>query len=113
MAVKRYRKKPIEIDAFQYDGDPQAVQAWIGEVEEQRGTASGRAIAQYHAYLPGHECDCRIDGSSVGSSHVAIRTLEGDLVAPFGWWLIRGIKGEYYPCRPDIFAATYDEVTTT
>ena len=39
-----------------------------------------------------------------------IQTLEGDLHAQHGDWIIRGIAGEYYPCKPDIFAATYDEV---
>jgi hypothetical protein len=37
-----------------------------------------------------------------------IETLEGDMLAEYGDWIIKGIKGEFYPCKPDIFAATYD-----
>lgn len=40
--------------------------------------------------------------------HIVIRTLEGDMRADIGDWIIKGIKGELYPCKPDIFAATYD-----
>ena len=39
-----------------------------------------------------------------------IHTLEGDLVASVGDWIIKGVKGEFYPCKPDIFQATYDAV---
>jgi hypothetical protein len=39
-----------------------------------------------------------------------ISTLEGDLRASPGDWIIRGVKGEFYPCKPDIFAATYEPV---
>ena len=42
---------------------------------------------------------------------VVIETLEGAMAASPGDWVICGIKGEFYPCKPDIFAATYDEVT--
>ena len=38
----------------------------------------------------------------------AIRTLEGEMIVSKGDWIIRGVKGEYYPCKPDIFDATYD-----
>lgn len=39
-----------------------------------------------------------------------VPTLEGPLFAQLGDWIIRGIRGEFYPCKPDIFEATYDEV---
>ncbi len=39
-----------------------------------------------------------------------VQTLEGPLVAQFGDWIITGVKGERYPCKPDVFAATYDPV---
>lgn len=47
-------------------------------------------------------------GNRTGS--IFIKTLEGQMEARGGDWIIRGIKGEFYPCKPDIFAATYDEV---
>jgi hypothetical protein len=39
-----------------------------------------------------------------------VQTLEGPLVVSDGDWIIRGVKGEFYPCKPDIFAATYEAV---
>ena len=39
-----------------------------------------------------------------------IKTLEGDMAVGFGDWIIKGIKGEFYPCKPDIFEATYEAV---
>jgi hypothetical protein len=44
------------------------------------------------------------------SGTITIRTLEGDMIARPGDWIIRGVKGEFYPCKPDIFAATYEPV---
>ena len=41
---------------------------------------------------------------------LTIQTLEGEMTANNGDWIIRGVKGELYPCKPDIFAATYDPV---
>jgi hypothetical protein len=46
-----------------------------------------------------------------GSDCLHIDTLEGVMTAHLGDWIIRGVQGEYYPCKPDIFAATYEEVT--
>ena len=43
-------------------------------------------------------------------SHIVIPTLEGDHRADLGDWIIKGIKGEFYPCKPDVFAATYESV---
>ena len=42
-----------------------------------------------------------------------IPTLEGDMLAQPGDWIIKGVQGEFYPCKPDIFAATYDLVEDT
>jgi hypothetical protein len=41
---------------------------------------------------------------------VTISTLEGEMVGRVGDWIVKGVKGEYYPCKPDIFAATYESV---
>ena len=43
-------------------------------------------------------------------SGLLIRTLEGDMTAAFGDWIICGVNGEFYPCKPDIFKATYEVV---
>lgn len=42
---------------------------------------------------------------------IVIHTLEGDMTASVGDWIIQGVQGEFYPCTPDIFAATYEEAS--
>lgn len=49
-------------------------------------------------------------GGSINEQGFIISTLEGDLQAIHGDWIIKGIKGEFYPCKPDIFEATYEPV---
>lgn len=81
--VKRYRKKPVEIEAIRYDGD--------NYVE----------IKRFVGY----------DVSRFGrDGHLQIHTLEGNMAVSPGDYVIRGVKGEHYPCKPDIFEATYEEV---
>lgn len=46
----------------------------------------------------------------VAGAGVVIQTLEGQMFATTGDWVIRGVQGEFYPCKPDIFAATYEAV---
>lgn len=85
-----YRKKPVVIEAFQ----------WTGEHDKTEG--------------PEWICEAIRAGSvrfeNVGTPQLAllIDTLEGTLRADPGDWIIRGVKGELYPCKPDIFAATYE-----
>ena len=86
----RYRKKPVEIEAVCYDGTNREEIAdfmgQTGKVEEAKLSGPGRGLH---------------DG-------IIIRTLEGDMTASVGDWIIRGVKNEYYPCKPDIFSATYE-----
>ena len=79
-----FRKKPVVIKAVQWTGD-------MGKVIELVGH-------DLPTYGPPH------DGA------LRIATLEGDHACLLGDWIIRGIKGEFYPCKPDIFAATYEAV---
>lgn len=79
--IKKYIKNPIPIDALQWDGDNEKeVLDFVGESAEIRG----------------------------GSLY--IKTLEGDMLAPIGSYIIKGVNGEFYPCREDIFKKTYEEV---
>jgi hypothetical protein len=82
--MAKYRKKPVVIDAVQWDGKN------LDDVLE----LADQVPAQLE--LP-EEGD-----------HLLIRTLEGIMRAEPNDWIIRGVKGELYPCKPDIFAATYD-----
>lgn len=84
--MPRFRKKPVEIEAMQYDGTDESQRAIVNWTN---GRAEGWIDHEYH---------------------LVIRTLEGDMRASSGDWVIRGVKGEFYPCKPDIFEATYDPV---
>jgi hypothetical protein len=78
--MARFRKKPVEIEAVQFDGTFPL--AFLQDTEQVRWDE-----------------DC-----------LAIDTLEGTMRAREGDWIIRGIQGEPYPCKPDIFEATYEPV---
>jgi hypothetical protein len=80
--MPRFRKRPVEIEAVQF------------RAGEQPGELAADVVAGRIRY---HE-----DGT------MSIETLEGVMCARPGDWIIRGVKGELYPCKPDIFAATYE-----
>ena len=82
-----YRKKPVVIEAMEFDG-------WNHD-----------KVADFCAPTP----------VSIGKNPqtLIIPTLEGDHMANKGDWIIKGIKGEFYPCKPDIFAATYEPAVKT
>lgn len=80
--VRRYRKKPVEIEAVRWSGENVATITRF--LESQKGR--------------------------VGMDYVEITTLEGTMRADIGDFIIKGVKGEFYPCKPDIFEATYEAV---
>ena len=80
----KYRKKPVVIEA------EQIIAGMQGELLSQ-AIVEGKARA-------------------IEDDTVLIDTLEGSMIGRPGDWIIRGIKGEFYPCKPDIFAATYEAV---
>jgi hypothetical protein len=86
----KYRKKPVVIDAVQLT--PQNVK----EIVAMDGVDVMFA-GPHHPTLPRNTLDCAY-----------IRTLEGTMMASVGDWIITGVKGERYPCKPDIFEATYE-----
>ena len=87
MEPKLYRKKPVVIEAVPVTYDNRfEVAAWCGGRAEQ-------AAPSGMIYAPGV---------------VAIDTLEGTMWAEVGDWIIKGVAGEFYPCKPDIFSATYE-----
>jgi hypothetical protein len=87
--MPRYCKKPVEVDAIHYDGTNR------DEVAEFMGGARQAKVEQKKLPGPGRGLH---DG-------IAIHTLEGTMNASVGDWIIRGVQGEYYPCKPDIFDA--------
>lgn len=85
----KFRKKPVVIEAVQWTGKNQA------EIKAFSASA--------HCY----EDSDYSDGSSLGWKCV-IPTMEGDMTANVGDWIIKGVQKEFYPCKPDIFAKTYE-----
>jgi hypothetical protein len=79
----KYRKKPVVIDAFQY---------------------TGVLTSELDNFLVG------ATWSFDPSEGIKIATLEGVMKADPYDWIIKGVKGEFYPCKPDIFDATYEKV---
>lgn len=100
----KFRKKPVEIEAMLIDADngnlnPDGSESFLDP--------NRRAIAEVSGWMMGNGFrDFRVDGD--GPFGIAIQTLEGVMVASPGDWIIRGIQGEFYPCKPDIFEATYE-----
>ena len=92
----QYRKKPVVIEAAQYDGTVESATAIID------WALASDATITYHC-SDGEAC--RRDTHSL-----AVATLEGTMLALPGDWIIRGVKSEFYPCKSDIFAATYEAV---
>lgn len=92
----RWRKKPVEVEARQYcDCHPEAITEWSG----------ARFIE-----ITTDERDPDDPNEYVKETVLVIRTLEGDMIVSPGDWVIRGVQGEFYPCKPDIFEATYEPV---
>ncbi|MGL5271465.1 MAG: hypothetical protein ACRC7I_13260 [Selenomonadaceae bacterium] len=96
--MAKYRKKPVEVEAFQYDGD------FINSKGE--------------SYVPKWAIDA-LNGFTlqIGSfdfkddpAGLYIRTLEGTMRIDIGDFIIQGVNGELYPCKPDIFEKTYEKV---
>jgi hypothetical protein len=111
----RYRKKPVEIEALQWDGTADRsmdIRSWV-EREHQAGAVIDTDHIQH---LWDYDAGCYImpRGQMIFAPHgvrcLIVVTLEGEMVARPGWWIIRGVKGEFYPCDPEIFAETYDAV---
>lgn len=82
--IQKYVKKPLEIEALQWTGNEEEMREFLGEL----------FLLIYN------------------DEGLRIETLEGPVKASLGDYVIKGIQGEFYPCREDIFHATYDQVKT-
>lgn len=91
--MKNYRKKPVVIQAIQLTSENiEDVEAILGYQPKMR-----------RAYK--NEVDFLKKKNELG---LHIKTLEGDMLASIGDYIIKGVKGEFYPCKPDIFEMTYE-----
>lgn len=97
-----YRKKPVVIEAVRI---PPEIQTSLEPEYE--------AVIQKIADWCGGELFRARGLDASPAAYIAITTLEGTMKADPGDWIIKGVKGEFYPCNPDIFEATYEAVSTT
>ena len=104
-AAKRFRKKPVEIEAWQWVSDlpEREAHAIVEWMEEHWAADSGGP-----AYDPELSGGTGPNGEDWGC--LEIDTLEGTMEVSPHDYVIRGVHGEFYPCKPDIFAATYEAV---
>ncbi len=93
--MAKYRKKPIIVDAWKYNGTFAGCPEWISDAIEKRIIKRERNVHLYKVIV-GNQYD--------------IETLEGDMHLSIGDYIIKGVKGELYPCKPDIFENTYEEM---
>lgn len=94
----RFRKKPVVVEAFQMTAERRMDNSewpnWLNEAWNKQESEPGALFRQnMDAEMPDLLC---------------IKTLEGIHLVSWGDWIIRGVKGELYPCKPDIFEATYE-----
>lgn len=94
----KYRKKPVIVDAIEWTGANHGVMYDFLTGFEQRNGPIQTSGANFH-----------IDHKRVNGGLV-IKTLEGEHIASIGDYIIKGVKGEFYPCKPDVFKATYEPV---
>ena len=88
----RFRKKPVVIDAFQV-GRSVPWPDWFHDAVTRNDVITS-GMGKY----------------TTGRTYCQINTLEGVMRGNEGDWIIRGVTGELYPCKPDVFAATYEPV---
>lgn len=99
--IKKYRKKPVEIEAVQLKDFSQAtVKSCLEFMGQNVNTNCMMASDRFDEY-------CLILKHQGG---IFIETLEGNMLASKGDFIIKGVSGEFYPCKPDIFAKTYESV---
>ena len=82
--MAKFRKKPVVIEAVRWTGSMASIIRLVGH--------------DLPTYGPPHDGALRIE------------TLEGDHACQLGDWIIKGVAGEFYPCKPDIFEKTYELV---
>ena len=102
--IKKYRKKPVVIEALQWDG---------GNLVEITAFLKGVSIKSIESEINSSELAQKNWKELEKSSYhkgITISTLEGNMIASAGDFIIKGVDGEFYPCKPDIFQKTYEEV---
>lgn len=95
--MPKFRKKPIVIESIQWTGrNEMEIADFIGGLTQVR--------------RPTHIHERELDDIPNEAYTIIIPTLEGDMTASRMDWIIKGVNGEFYPCKPDIFEKTYEPV---
>lgn len=113
---RMFKKKPVAIEAMRLAGYPPQLHDVMRWMEDNLypflvGNALEPESLRYPDQVAGD--DSRPDKGfyiDPATGELMIRTLEGDMRARYGDWVIRGVQGEFYPCKQDIFYETYEEV---
>ena len=87
--MPHFRKKPVVIEARRFDSEDLLIQEGLAD------------------WCNGKLCGIKLPAKD---RVIKIDTLEGEIEASYGDWIIKGVKGEFYPCKPDIFELTYEKV---
>lgn len=95
----KFRKKPVEIEAFRMGVDRRP--DWF-----QDKVSSGEITTHYVSKRDRKD-------QTINETYCKIETLEGIMVGNYGDWIIQGVNGEIYPCKPDIFEKTYEPVPSS
>ncbi len=90
--MRKFRKKPVIVEAFQFHSVTEKFVKWAKAIEFNNW--------------------CLIENVQVKQkpTDISINTLEGMMKVSTGDWIIKGVNGEFYPCKPDIFDKTYEYV---
>lgn len=102
--MKKYRKKPAVVEAVRWDGDNLIeVQAFVSNTTEEEllKRILNVGSVEFHKWEDYEIC--------FGLHGLTINTLEGKMEVSIGDYIIKGVNGEFYPCKPDIFEKTYEE----
>ena len=99
--IKKYRKLPVEIEAIKLE------KATVSIIKTWQFINNGIYGGDELPYIVNEAHDILNDNTVKG---LEITTLEGGLLASWGDYIIKGVNGEFYPCKPDIFEKTYEEV---
>lgn len=95
--MARYRKRPVEVEAFQ--------------ITRERWDSTDWPVWMHEAWRKDmYQTGAVFLGAGAMLDVLFVRTLEGALRIDWGNWIIRGVEGEIYSCNPSIFEATYDEI---
>lgn len=95
--MAKYRKKPVVIEAVQFNGENSIeIMDFVGK--------------KLIVHKPPMGAEKELDNIPNEAYRIIIPTLEGNMTAYKGDFVIKGIKGEFYPCEPDIFEKTYEPV---